>query len=381
MKLKISTSDVAAIGTWLVVFSMAMYLLPYTDESIKKYSISIISLFIIYLVTFLLTTRENLWQDKRHLKSISYFLQLCSAFAIMILWPLEFLPILTIIWVAILPYFFSIKRSFLLMFTVITLWYLVHALLWGSKNLLMQALLYSTFHFFAIMMTVQNKQAEMANDKLQSANRELKATHQLLAEASKQNERTRIARDLHDLLGHHLTALIINLQVATYTSKGEAKEKIEQCHSLAKLLLSDVREAVSTLRENQHLNFTAMVEVIIQNVPSLKINTDIQANLDLEDLDLAKALLSCIQEALTNSLRHANANEFWISIYQTKNHIQLELYDNGQIRQTYCKGNGLKGMQERVELLKGAFSLNIIQNALQIKIVIPHKPLENRSLI
>ena len=61
-------------------------------------------------------------------------------------------------------------------------------------------------------------------------------------------------------------------------------------------MLSDVREAVSTLRENHQLDFRKMVDLMIDNIPNLKITSQIDTQLDLEDLNLAKTLLSCIQE-------------------------------------------------------------------------------------
>lgn len=244
--------------------------------------------------------------------------------------------------------------------------------------MIISGLLYGTFHFFAILMTHHARESQKANEEAQRLNKELQATQQLLAEATRQNERTRIARDLHDLLGHHLTALIINLQVATHLTKGEAKDKVDQCHSLAKLLLSDVREAVSTLRENSDLNFESMIKLMVENLPKIKVHTHIETQLQLEDLELAKALLSCIQEASTNCLKHSGANEFWITLKQENSAIHLELYDNGQINKNYLVGNGLTGMRERVEELSGTFNLNVLQNALQITIVIPlEKSAEN----
>src|SRR3546814_12036878 len=77
------------------------------------------------------------------------------------------------------------------------------------------------------------------------SNSELRATRALLAESSRLSERMRISRELHDLLGHHLTALSLNLEVATHVSSGKAQEHVRQAHTLAKLLLTDVREAVS----------------------------------------------------------------------------------------------------------------------------------------
>ena len=63
------------------------------------------------------------------------------------------------------------------------------------------------------------------------------ATRALLADSARVNERTRISRELHDLLGHHLTALSLNLEVAGHLSEGRAKEHVQQAHTLALSLI------------------------------------------------------------------------------------------------------------------------------------------------
>src|SRR5947199_59527 len=82
-----------------------------------------------------------------------------------------------------------------------------------------------------------------------------------------------IARDLHDLLGHHLAALSINLEVARHLSAGEALEQIEKSQAVTKLLLSDVRDVVSRLREDEPVDLTAAVKSLgdVIQKPSLHL--------------------------------------------------------------------------------------------------------------
>jgi len=363
----------AGIGTWVMVFGISLYWLQHAPDEYKDNSVFITLLFIIYLVCFVLITRERLIKKGHRIIYFILTVQLLSAFTLLWFLPISFLPILTIIWVTILPHYFSVARSMLIMLLVVASWFSLYAFRW-QESMFLSALLYGSFHFFAVLMMYHVRIAEDATAEAQHLNTELLATRQLLAEVSRQTERTRIARDLHDLLGHHLTALIINLQVAGHISDGEAKSKIDQCHSLAKLLLSDVREAVTTLRENQCLDFRKMIELMIENIPNMKINTNIDAQLNLENLNLAKSLLSCIQEALTNSLRHSSANEFWITMTKIDNSLHLELVDNGQTEGEIVKGNGLTGMTERTVALGGQLYLDKLQNALRINIKFPLPP-------
>ena len=369
--MKFDFGDFAGIGTWALVLGLCLYLLPKLPPDIQVNTWLILVLFIGYLICFLLIAKEEISLDSLSAKLALLIVQLLLVYILMWILPFSFLPILTIIWAAVLPYFFSIYIATFITLIVVIVSSLISGLHWDKSGYVLQGMLYFSFHMFSIFMMQNAKSAEDANAKAQSLNKELQATQRLLAEASKQNERTRIARDLHDLLGHHLTALIINLQVAGHLSKGEAKSKVDQCHSLAKLLLSDVREAVSTLRENSQLDFRKMVDLMIENIPKLKINYHIDATLNLDDLNLAKALLSCIQESITNSLRHSNGSEFWITMNQEKKFLTLELVDNGQVVGKLIEGNGLAGMKERIEDLQGKLVLDRVQNSLRINISIP----------
>ena len=362
-------ADIAGIGTIFIVFVISFWqIISYDTKYSENLGIFFLG-FATYLSCFILNTRNN----KPFSEKISYVLlvvQLISAFLLMSHYPIDYLPILTIIWASILPYFFSFRTSIITTLLVIIIWFSWYQYLW-HQQMVFAGLLYGTFHLFAILMTHHAKQAESATETAIRLNKELQTTQQLLAEASKQNERTRIARDLHDLLGHHLTALLINLQVAGHLTEGEAKAKVEKCHSLAKLLMSDVREAVSSLRENSELDFETLVNFLIENLPNIKVHAEIDTTIPLDNLELAKTLLSCIQEASTNCLKHSNAKEFWIALNQQNGILTLHLYDNGHAKQNLIEGNGIKGMRERVMAFNGEFKLRIVNNALHLTIKIP----------
>ena len=114
----------------------------------------------------------------------------------------------------------------------------------------MQSLLYAGFAGFVYVTSLVACQQAQAREEQRRLNSELRATRALLAESVRVNDRTRISRELHDLLGHHLTALSLNLEVANHLAEGKAQEHVSQAHTLAKLLLSDVREAVSQIRDS-----------------------------------------------------------------------------------------------------------------------------------
>ena len=107
------------------------------------------------------------------------------------------------------------------------------------------------FQAFAVTSSYLALRETRAREGLARANTELHAAHALLAEQSRTEERLRISRDLHDTLGHHLTALSLQLDVASRLSDGKAAAHVRQAHAITRLLLSDVRDVVGTLRETR----------------------------------------------------------------------------------------------------------------------------------
>ncbi len=114
-----------------------------------------------------------------------------------------------------------------------------------------------------------------ARDELRRVNSELRATQSLLAENTRIAERVRIARELHDLVGHHLTALTLNLEVVTHLVDGKVLEHVQQAHSLARLLLADVREVVSDMRQDDMVNLADALHTLTEGVPKPRIHLDL----------------------------------------------------------------------------------------------------------
>jgi signal transduction histidine kinase len=121
----------------------------------------------------------------------------------------------------------------------------------------LQAIIYTAYSLVGfVISTVASQQAD-ERDVQRRLNSELRATRALLAESTRIAERMRIARELHDLIGHHLTALSLNLEVASHLSNEAASEHVRKAQSTARLLLADVREAVSELRQDDAIDLTS----------------------------------------------------------------------------------------------------------------------------
>ncbi|HEX5693004.1 MAG TPA: sensor histidine kinase [Arenimonas sp.] len=212
----------------------------------------------------------------------------------------------------------------------------------------LQAMTYVGYSSFAMVIGFVAKQQAQAREEQRRLNAELRATRALLAESSRMSERVRISRELHDLLGHHLTALSLNLEVAGHLTTGKAQEHVRQSHTLAKLLLTDVREAVNEMRHDGAVDLSGAIRTLAEGVPALDIRLDMPDPLLIEDPECAHVLLRCAQEIITNAVRHAGASTLWLSLGRDADGLHIRARDDGAGTDQLAPGNGLRGMRERL---------------------------------
>lgn len=217
----------------------------------------------------------------------------------------------------------------------------------------LQAVMYVGYSSFTFITGLVARQQAEAREEQRRLNAELRATRALLAESSRMSERLRISRELHDLLGHHLTALSLNLEVAGHLAEGKAQEHVRQSHTLAKLLLTDVREAVSEMREERGIDLTHALRVLAEGVPALQVELDLPEDLAIDDPDRAQVLLRCAQEIITNTVRHAGATRLTLKLSRNDGLLRLQAADDGRGCSTAKPGNGLRGMRERLAAYGG----------------------------
>lgn len=222
----------------------------------------------------------------------------------------------------------------------------------------LQAIIYTAYSLVGfVISTVASQQAD-ERDVQRRLNSELRATRALLAESTRIAERMRIARELHDLIGHHLTALSLNLEVASHLSNEAASEHVRKAQSTARLLLADVREAVSELRQDDAIDLTQALQSLIDGVPSLQVHLTTPPRFGVEDPRRAQVLLRCVQEIITNTAKHAGARNLWLTFaYDDENLLSLNAWDDGRGSTSILPGNGLSGMRERLSEYGGDVSM------------------------
>ncbi len=162
---------------------------------------------------------------------------------------------------------------------------------------------YLGFQIFAMATAGLAIRERAAREDLGRANAELMATRSLLAENSRVAERLRISRDLHDTLGHHLTALSLQLEVASRLASGPAADRVHEAHAITRLLLSDVRDVVSRLRESSRFDLAEAVRALATSAAPLEIDLQLPDAIDIDDPLQAQAILRCVQEIITNASR------------------------------------------------------------------------------
>ncbi|WP_082506015.1 sensor histidine kinase [Deinococcus sp. Leaf326] len=215
-----------------------------------------------------------------------------------------------------------------------------------------------------------------ARKALAELNVNFRFTHAMLEQATREAERSRISRELHDSLGHHLTVLSMELELASHLSGPTVQVSIERARVLNRLLLADVRESVNDLRGEAE-DWTTLIREVTRGIPGLQVHLDIPPSCITPPPCQAATLFRLTQEAVTNTIKHAQARNLWLSVRCDGFELVIQIVDDGHVQWPLTPGNGLAGMQERMEVLNGSLMLMPApQGGLQVE---AHFPLTGMS--
>jgi signal transduction histidine kinase len=235
--------------------------------------------------------------------------------------------------------------------------------------------------FSQIVLSEQNMRNELERlyVELSVANRKLHEYAVKVEELATLQERNRLARDIHDGLGHYLTALNMQIKAAQAIidqDRPRAIEALTKAQNLAEEALSDVRNSVATLRGEPSLSQPlpeAIESLLIECradglVADLKISGNYRLLASEADLTLYRAA----QEALTNVRKHALASRVDVTIIYDVDRVCLTVCDNGIGADKLEGGFGLLGLRERVQLLHGQVSVRTaIRQGFCIEVEMP----------
>lgn len=188
---------------------------------------------------------------------------------------------------------------------------------------------------------------------LAATHAQMLATQSLLAETVRGAERLRIARDLHDAVGHHLTALNLHLDLALRQSRESAPPALVTARDAGGQLLAQVRSVVSGSRQDRDIDLEQAVRLLCQGVPGLEVKLRIDPAAARHPAPVAHALFCCIQEGVTNALRHAHARRLDVAMDLVDGATVVRVADDGRGPAALLEGNGLRGIRERLADLGG----------------------------
>ncbi|GAB3311541.1 sensor histidine kinase [Luteimonas notoginsengisoli] len=357
------TLVIAGIVTWLAVALSLHFLRP-------AHLVLGWSLLLLYLAAFL---AEILLRDGRpRLQAALLLLEPALALALMWLDPGPgTAQVLLVVWITQVVTAWSPRRGVPAVLAADVAMYLVlrgH----GYESPLVVTLLNVGFQIFAALCAHYAYGAGQARDRLARVNADLLATRALLADSARDAERLRVARELHDVAGHKLTALTLNLRALAADPQLEAREEVRVSQQLARELLGDLRGVVQALRDARGLDLGTALRALAAPLPRPSLRLAIGDDVHVTDPAVAEAILRLVQEALTNSARHADADEVHVRLARDGDAIAIHIEDDGRLRGAIHEGNGLAGMRERIAALHGELSLGTgARGALRIDARVP----------
>jgi signal transduction histidine kinase len=220
----------------------------------------------------------------------------------------------------------------------------------------------SGFQLFAVSAAQLARNEIAARGELMRANAELRAAYTLLEESARNAERLRIARDLHDVMGHTLTTLTVQLDVASRLSSGAAAEHLKCARAASGQLLDQVRSVVNRFRA-QPLDLQAALQELSAGTQGVRVQLRAPTDITISEPAQAETIVRCVQEAITNTIRHARAQELTIELRRgTNGGVVITASDDGR-GGPFVIGHGLAGMRERFELLGGSLAISSAEGA------------------
>lgn len=234
-----------------------------------------------------------------------------------------------------------------------------------------ESVIFGGFQIYAFLTAYVAQRETKARYELLRTNAELKTTQLLLAQSVRVGERVRISRELHDVLGHDLTALSLHLEIARNAPE-TVRQDIDSAQTIAKELLKKLRDVVSLVRGDDRASLASLLQTLAVDGPQLKVHLNMQGNLEAADASRAHTLVRCLQEIITNARRHSGASNLWLDIRRQGNSVVAHARDDGHGADNFQFGHGLTGMSERLEEFGGSLAVqNRREHGFALEVTLP----------
>ncbi|MGE6345525.1 sensor histidine kinase [Bacillus mycoides] len=210
-------------------------------------------------------------------------------------------------------------------------------------------------------------QKKMLKNQLNEANEQIK-------DLVKREERQRIARDLHDTLGHTLSLITLKSQlVEKLIVKNPERASIEakEITQTSRTALKQLRELISDMRMITVEEELEQIKAILQ-AANIELEVKQEANSSSLSPIEQNILGMCLREAVTNVVKHSKAKSCTVSILESQGELILKVEDNGVgLENQSHDGNGIRGMKERISLIDGIVELDTINPGTLLTVKVP----------
>lgn len=241
----------------------------------------------------------------------------------------------------------------------------------GTRNILVALNAIAFIAYMIILMRNQmkenarigllNLQLQTANIRLKEMNEQLKDYSEMTEKMAETRERNRIAREIHDTLGHTMTGLSAGIDACIAMidfSVDATKEQLNKISQVARQGIKDIRRSVNKLRPDalEHSGLQEALEKMINEtmqVSDVKINYDCQVGVLKFNQDEEDMIYRVVQESITNAIRHGKAKQIDVNLWKEDKWLNLEIKDNGIGCEEIHTGFGLIHIEERIKMLKG----------------------------
>lgn len=225
-----------------------------------------------------------------------------------------------------------------------------------------------------------NQELWATASELEVANIHLREMARTSEENVKMKERNRLAREIHDILGHSLTSITTGIEACVAiidTNTDVAKEQLIKILDLAKKGLVDVRRSVRELKIDSiaKSELIPAIETLVNDINEctpVEIELEIKGNiLKLKD-DEDQTVYRIIQESITNAIRHGHANKIKINMEYLQYQLKITIHDDGSGTNEIVDGFGLTHIRERIEMLQGEMEIQTGKGkGFVLKVLIP----------
>jgi signal transduction histidine kinase len=256
----------------------------------------------------------------------------------------------------------------------------------GKDNLfsILPFILLTIVFYFTIRLRLQRNEMYQLNKQqlveLQDAYEQLQEASITSMKYAVLEERNRIAREIHDSVGHSLTSLIVQMQATKFMVKRnseEAEKSLEMMLDVARQGLHDIRSSVHSLADQQATSGSTPLKSLLSRMEETSaIQYEFHSELNDEELspEISGILFRVLQEAITNIIRHSKAAAVVVELKKDSGKIIMRIRDNGNLKSNdrIIEGFGIKGMRTRLEEIGGSLKYLVLQpNGLELTAELP----------